>query len=77
MNGKKSIFSSVTIWGSVVAVLAGAAQLFGYTISPDDQAALVNLIQSGVTVITSVVTIAGGLIAIWGRVRATKRIAAV
>jgi hypothetical protein len=75
MNETKSAAASVTIWGAGVAVLAGAAQLAGYTMSPSDQAALVNLITSGVTVVTSAMTIVGGLVAIWGRLRATKQIA--
>lgn len=77
MEGAKSAVGSITVWGGIVAALAGAAQLLGYTISADDQAALVNLIQSGVTAATAVAAIIGGLVSIWGRVRARREITGV
>lgn len=75
MNATKSPLASVTIYGAMAAVIAGALQLGGYALSPSDQAALETLISSGVTVVTSLITIVGGLVAIWGRLRATKQIA--
>lgn len=41
--GGKSAIGSLTIVGAVVVLLAQLAQAIGYTISEDDQAALVNL----------------------------------
>jgi cell division protein FtsX len=73
MSGK-SAAGSVTIWGALVVLLAQLAQLAGYTISESDQAALVNLIDSGVTVATTIVSILGAVAAMWGRVRATRPI---
>lgn len=73
MQGKSAL-GSLTIWGAVVVVLAQLAQLAGYSISADDQAAMVNLIQSGVTVATTIASIIGALAAIWGRVRAQRPI---
>lgn len=77
MGGSKSALSSVTVWGAGVALVAGAAQLVGYTISPTDQAAIVNLIQNGVTLYASIASVVGGALAIWGRIRATKQVTGV
>lgn len=63
----KPIWQSKTVWGAGVAILASLAGLFGYTFSPDDQGVLIELI-------TTVVTAGGGLLAVYGRVVATKPI---
>ncbi|MBX3524569.1 MAG: hypothetical protein KF904_00020 [Rhodoblastus sp.] len=75
MEEQKSWYASTTIWGGAVAAVAGLAGIFGYTISPADQAALSDSIGQIVTLVTSVSALGGGLLAIWGRVRASKTIA--
>ena len=67
MDDFKNIFSSKTFWGGAIAVLAGVLGVFGYTLAADDQVAL---IDGGAAVAAAV----GGVIAIWGRIRASKRI---
>lgn len=67
MNDFKSILASKTIWGGAVALVAGLAGLFGFTIGADDQALLVEAITAAASAI-------GGAVAIFGRVVATKRI---
>jgi hypothetical protein len=67
MDDTKGIFASKTVWGGIIVVIAAIAGLFGYTISAEDQTALVGYIESAAT-------IAGGLLVIWGRITATKRI---
>ena len=61
----KEWWKSKTIWGGIVALLSGIAGVFGYTLLPGDQAALVD---GGALLAGSI----GGLIAIWGRVKASK-----
>ena len=61
----KEWWKSKTIWGGIVALLSGIAGVFGYTLLPDDQAALVD---GGALLAGSI----GGFIAIWGRVKASK-----
>jgi hypothetical protein len=63
----KPIWMSKTVWGAGVAILASIAGLFGYTFSPADQSVLVELV-------TTVLTAGGGLLAVYGRVVATKPI---
>lgn len=75
MDGSKSWTGSAGVWGGVVAVAAGGANLLGYTISVADQAALASSLNQMVTLVTSIVGIAGGIVAIYGRVKATKVIA--
>jgi len=67
MYGNKSIWASTTVWGGIVALLAGIAAIFGVTISEADQSILAEALLG----ISSAL---GGIIAIWGRIRATKRI---
>lgn len=67
MEDFKSIFASKTVWGAIIAIGAGVAGIFGYSIGAEDQASLVEL---GVSVVASV----GGVIAMFGRVKATKRV---
>ena len=67
MEDNKSWWMSKTVWGGIIALIAGAAGVFGYTLLPEDQAALVD---GGAALAASI----GGVIAIWGRVRASKQI---
>ena len=64
----KSIFLSKGFWGSVVTLVAAALSFAHYTVTPADQATIVDLI-------VAVLGAIGGLIAIYGRVVATKKIA--
>lgn len=67
MNEVKSLFASKTFWGALVAVAAGVLGLFGYTVTPEDEMWLVDSIAG-------VAAIAGGLVAVYGRIRTSKRI---
>lgn len=73
----KSAMESVTIVSIGVVLVAQLAQVVGYTISENDQQALVNIINSGLVVVTTGVSIVGSIVAIWGRVKATKQISGV
>lgn len=67
LTDTKSIFASKGVWGGAIAVLAALAGLFGYAVSPEQQAQIVEtaaLVASGV----------GGLVSLWGRIAATRRI---
>lgn len=65
MDDFKSIFSSKTFWGGLLAIVAGVLGFFGYTMGTEDQAMLVDSIAA-------VAAAVGGVIAIWGRVKASK-----
>lgn len=67
MEGVKSALTSKAVWGGIIAVGAGLAGLIGYQIAPTDQANLVDLL-------TSIAAGIGGVVAIVGRIVATKRI---
>lgn len=60
MEDNKAIWLSKTFWGSILAIGATAAQAFGIT----DASGYAN----------DVLTIIGGLLAIFGRVKATTKI---
>lgn len=67
MNDYKSILTSKTVWGGIIAIAASAAGYFGYQIDTNAQASLLDLVTSAAGVI-------GGAVAIWGRIVATKKI---
>lgn len=58
----KSALTSVTIWGAIISILASIAKAAGFDIGETD-----GLAESFVAVI-------GGLMAIYGRFRATTKI---
>lgn len=63
----KSLLASRTVWGGLIAILAAVLGGFGYTIATADQAQLVEWVATAGG-------IAGGILAVVGRVRASKRI---
>lgn len=63
MNGTKVWWQSKTVWGSIVALLAGVATLAGVNLDATLQDQLAELI-------VGVANIAGGAIAWYGRVKA-------
>jgi hypothetical protein len=67
LSGTKPAVASTGVWGGIIAVIAGIAGLFGYSITEADQASLVQSVSAGMATL-------GGLIAVWGRVRASKKI---
>jgi hypothetical protein len=63
----KSLLASRTFWGAILSVTGALAGLAGYTFGPEEQEALLLL---GTTIATAV----GSVLAIYGRVKATKGI---
>jgi hypothetical protein len=63
----KTLLASRGVWGGIIALLAFVAGLLGYTFSEADQRQLIDLIEPVMAGI-------GGVLAIIGRVWATKRI---
>lgn len=74
MTETKPLFRSKTFWGSVVAVGGAIAGLFGFDLTSADQAELTGLIDQTIGVWDSLAVIAGALLAIYGRITATKTI---
>jgi len=64
---KKKWYQSKTIIGSVVAVLGMILSAFGYGLNPDEQAQLS-------AIVVSVGGSVGGVLAIYGRVKATHKL---
>jgi hypothetical protein len=48
-SGTKSIFASKTFWGAAIATVGAGVNLFGYTVSPADQAATVDAVSALMT----------------------------
>ncbi len=67
MNNFKGMLSSKGVWGGLIVVLSALLGMFGYTIGLEDQQALTDAVSQ-------IGAIAGGLLAIYGRITATKRI---
>jgi hypothetical protein len=67
MNEFKALTQSKAFWGAVVAIGGGALGISHYSLSAADAAQAVDLISS-------VAGAVGGLVAIYGRVVASKKI---
>lgn len=67
MTSTKSFLASTTVWGGLVAVAAAGLGFLGYTFGEADQAQVIDWASS-------LAGMAGGFVAIVGRVRASKRI---
>lgn len=67
MDEYKGALASKAVWGGIIAILASVAAIWGIKISPDDQARLVDIIIAMAAGV-------GGIMAIWGRITATKMI---
>lgn len=67
MYDTKSMWTSKAVWGGIIAFIAALAALFGYTFSEADQAQLTDII-------VAIGGAVGGVLAIWGRITATKKI---
>lgn len=67
MDGNQPWYASKTVWGGIVALLAGVAAAFGYVV---DEAVQVDT----ATAITAFASAIGGLVAVYGRIKATKKI---
>ena len=67
MENEKSWYLSKTVWGGLIAVAAGIAGAFGLTIAPEDQAAIADAI-------VVVASVGGGLLAVFGRIKASKAV---
>jgi hypothetical protein len=69
MNEFKALTQSKTFWGAAVALAGSALTLGHYTLTPADAAQAVDLLSG-------LATAAGSLLAIYGRVVASKKIGA-
>lgn len=67
MDESKGWYASKAVWGGIVAVGASVAGVFGYSIAPADQ-------EQIVLAATGVAGIIGGLVSIYGRIKATKAV---
>lgn len=65
MDDTKKWFQSRSVWASIIAVVAIAANALGQTISPEDQTGLIDGIFG-------IVAAGSSLAAIWGRLVAKK-----
>lgn len=63
----KYFLTSKGVWGGIIAVVAGIAGLLGYVVSPEDQASLEALVAG-------IVSAVGGIVAIYGRIKATQKV---
>ena len=67
MTGSKTWYTSKTIWGSLIAMIAGIGGAFGLDLDPQTQVGLVDGVLK-------IVSAAGSLLAIYGRFSAIQPI---
>lgn len=68
MEDIKTWYQSRTIWGAIIAISASLAHAGGYNLSAADQGQLADAILSLAGAL-------GGLMAIWGRMKASAKVA--
>lgn len=69
MTDVKPWYLSKSIWGGVLALLAGV-----FNLADSDVTQLTSLVDAAATHMTALVSVAGGLLAIYGRVKAASKI---
>ena len=67
MHDTKPWYTSVTVWGAIVSLIASALGLFKVQLDPQLQSDLRDWLLAAAT-------LAGGATALWGRLRASRRI---
>ena len=67
MHDTKPWYTSLTVWGAIVSVLASVLALFDLRLDERTQADLRDWLLAAST-------LAGGAVALWGRLRASRRI---
>lgn len=67
MNGVKSALASKGVWGGLIVLITWALGAWGYTLTETDQQALI-------TVLMALGSGVGALLAIYGRIKASKLI---
>lgn len=67
MEDFKTWYQSRTIWGALIAIGASLAHAGGYSLTAADQGQIADAA-------VSLAGTMGGLMAIWGRIRATSRV---
>lgn len=66
-DDSKKWYQSAGVWGGVCTVAFALAGAVGWQVAPADQA-------QAISYVTGIATGIAGLVALWGRVRATRRI---
>jgi 2-methylisocitrate lyase-like PEP mutase family enzyme len=74
MDDTKSLLASKTIWGALLAIAASVAGALGFAISGDDQTAALGLVDQIFAEWDRIAALVGGILALYGRIRATRRI---
>lgn len=67
MDGFKTLLESKTVWAAIVTLAASGLGLWGYSVTPEDQSAIPELVAG-------IGGILGGFGAIFGRIAASKKI---
>lgn len=70
MTGYKGFLVSKGVWGAIIALIGAAAGGLGYSVSDAD-------LQGAVEAVSSIVTALGALLALYGRITATKQISGI
>lgn len=67
MKNSKPWWKSKAVWGGIIALVAGIAGAFGFSVGAEDQQIIVDAVLA-------IVAGAGGLLAVYGRIKADKRV---
>lgn len=74
MDDTKSLLASRTVWGAVIAIAASVAGALGFGVGAAEQAAALSLVDQILGEWDRLAALAGAVLALYGRVKATRRI---
>lgn len=74
MDDPKSLLASRTVWGALIAIAASLAGALGFAVGAAEQAAALSLVDQVLGEWDRIATLIGGALALYGRVKATRRI---
>lgn len=74
MDDTKSLLASRTVWGAIIAIAASIAGALGFGVGAAEQAAALSLVDQILGEWDRLAALAGAVLALYGRVKATRRI---
>jgi hypothetical protein len=72
---RKPWWRSVGVWGNIIAILATGGGFFGCVLTPEDQQIAASVALHGADFVVGAIALLGEIAGLWGRLRASRRIA--
>lgn len=74
MEGYKAILTSKGVWGSIVTIGGVVLGFLGFDVTAADQVEISTLVDRALALLDEVMVIGGSILALYGRITATKKL---